>query len=200
VRIVAGNTTAVTLERCKVCDRIVYFAALCITRVKLGDVQPLKMDRQLILWGILLFVVAGKSAIASNQPSETEVRTALTAFLTAFDNLDWPAFRACFGPEPTMFHPAAPNTRRIETEEQFNSAWAGVFERIRKSSGRSSPPYMTLEPKDLRIDFLSGDVALVTFHIASPSEIDRRTLIFKHYGNAWKIVHIHASNLIAPSR
>lgn len=146
------------------------------------------------LLAALLLIPSGEHA-AGNRPAEAQVRDALGIFLTAFNNLDWPAFRAAFGPNPTMFHPASPNTRRIETEEQFDKAWAGVFERIRKSSGRSTPPYMQLEPQDLRIEFLSENVALVSFHILNPGEIDRRTIIFKRYGSAWKIVHIHASNL-----
>lgn len=146
--------------------------------------------------GALLLAPSGALA-AGDRPPEGQVRDALKVFLTAFDNLDWPAFRACFGPNPTMFHPAVPNTQRIDTEGQFDKAWAGVFDRIRKSSGRSTPPYMQLEPKDLRIEFLSEDVALVTFHILNPGEIDRRTIIFKRYGSAWRIVHVHASNLRA---
>lgn len=155
------------------------------------------MKTRLVILVILLFAPVGKLA-ASNPTAEAQVREALTVFLRAFDNLDWPAFRACFGPNPTMFHPAAPNTRRVETKEQFDEAWKGVFERIRRTSGRETAPYMALEPKDLRIEFLSSDVALVTFHIRSEAEIDRRTIIFKRYGEAWKIVHIHASNLRTP--
>ncbi|WP_109488075.1 nuclear transport factor 2 family protein [Occallatibacter savannae] len=146
------------------------------------------------IFAALLLAPSGAHA-AGDRSSDVQVREALTIFLTAFDNLDWPAFRACFGPDPTMFHPAAPNTRRVETEEQFDKAWAGVFDRIRKSSGRSRPPFMQLEPKDLRIEFPSEDVAIVTFHILNPGEIDRRTILFKRYGSAWKTVHIHASNL-----
>jgi len=152
------------------------------------------MKTRWIILAILLLAPAGRLA-ASNQTAEVQVRDALKVFLRAFDNLDWPGFRACFGPNPTMFHPAAPNSVRVETEEQFDKAWAGVFERIRRTSGRENPPFMTLEPKDLRIEFLSFDVALVTFHIISETEIDRRTIIFKRYRKAWKIVHIHASNL-----
>jgi len=147
----------------------------------------------LVVLGAILFSPVG--AQAAGGPPEDQVREALKVFLTSFDNLDWPSFRSCFGPSPTMFHPAAPNTLRVDTEEQFDRAWAGVFERIRRTSGRDRAPYMVLEPKDVRIEFLSPDVALVTLHIVNPAEIDRRTIIFKRFGSAWKIVHIHASNL-----
>ena len=70
-----------------------------------------------------------------------------------------------------------------------------VFERIKKNSGRSTPPYMDLRAQDLRIERLSEDVALVTFHILDGKKFDRRTLVMKRDRGSWEIVHIHASNL-----
>lgn len=153
------------------------------------------MRTRIIVPVILAFMLAGHTAWGADHTAELQVRDTLSVFLKAFGNLDWPAFRACFAPDPTMFHPAAPNALRIDTPEQFERAWAGVFERIRRFSKRETAPYMTLEPKDLRIELLAPNVALVTFHILGNSEIDRRTIVFKRYGNDWKIVHIHASNL-----
>jgi ketosteroid isomerase-like protein len=123
------------------------------------------------------------------------IEGALAAFVTAFDNLDWQAFRACFGSNATVFHPAAPNIRRIDSPDQFEKAWLGVFERIKKNSGRESPPYMSIKPLDLRVDKLSEEVALVTFHLVDGNTVSRRTLVFKRSLEGWKIVHIHASNL-----
>ena len=94
-----------------------------------------------------------------------------------------------------MFHPAAPNERRIDTPEQFEKAWLGVFARIKRQSGRAAPPYMDLQPKDLKIQLLSPDVALATFHLLDGTTLSRRTIVLKRYPAGWKIVHIHASNL-----
>jgi hypothetical protein len=94
-----------------------------------------------------------------------------------------------------VFHPAAPNIKRIDSPEQFEKAWLGVFERIKKNSGRESPPYMSIKPLDLRVETLSEDVALVTFHLVDGNLVSRRTLVFKRSLEGWKIVHIHASNL-----
>jgi len=57
---------------------------------------------------------------------------------------------------------------------------------------------MNLDPLDLRVEQLSEDVALVTFHLVDGGTLNRRTLVFKREPNGWKIVHIHASNLTAP--
>ena len=128
-----------------------------------------------------------------------EIEQALTAFLTAFDNLDWPAFRECFAPDATMFHPAPPNLKRIDSPRDFETTWLGVFARIKKTSGKDSPPYMHLTPLDLRLQLLSEDVALVTFHLVDGTTFSRRTIILKHGASGWKIVHLHASNLGMPA-
>ena len=140
--------------------------------------------------------VAQETTLAN--PKTASIDEALSAFLKAFDNLDWQAFRTCFSSTPTIFHPAAPNIRRIDSPDQFEKAWRGVFERIKKSSGRTSPPYMNLNPLDLRVERLSEDVALVTFHLVDGSTVNRRTLVFKRDPDGWKIVHLHASNITAP--
>jgi ketosteroid isomerase-like protein len=150
----------------------------------------------------LLAMATSQAMVAQQQrsanPKTASVEEALSAFVTAFDNLDWQAFRTCFSTTATIFHPAAPNTKLIDSPEQFEKAWLGVFERIKKSSGRTSPPYMNLHPLDLRVAKLSEDVVLITFHLVDSATVSRRTLVFKREHDGWKIVHIHASNITAP--
>jgi inosine-uridine nucleoside N-ribohydrolase len=129
-------------------------------------------------------------------PSETSptIGGSVSAFVAAFDNLDWPTFPARFSEKPTIFHPSAPNIRRIDTPGEFEKAWPGVFERIKKNSHRIVAPHMDLQPRDLRIEKLS----LVTFHIEDRNVLDRRMPVMKRDSGEWKIAHIHASNLEAP--
>jgi ketosteroid isomerase-like protein len=150
----------------------------------------------------LLAMATSQAMLAQEQrsanPKTASAEEALSAFVTAFDNLDWQAFRTCFSTTATIFHPAAPNTKLIDSPEQFEKAWLGVFERIKKSSGRTSPPYMSLHPLDLRVERLSEDVVLITFHLVDGGTVCRRTLVFKREPDGWKIVHIHASNITEP--
>ena len=135
---------------------------------------------------------------AEASPQASNVEAALSKFVAAFENLDWAIFHGCFSANATIFHPAAPNIRRIDSPTEFDKAWLGVFERIKNNSGRTAPPYMKLNTADMRIERLGPNVALVTFHLVDPGTIGRRTLVFQRIDGAWKIVHIHASNLAQP--
>ena len=143
----------------------------------------------------------GGSVAAPAAPVEAmaDVRAAVDTFVRAFEALDWPAFRACFAEGATVFHPAPPHVLRTDSPESFERAWAAVFERIRRDSGRTSPPYFTLAPKDVRVQLLSETVALVTFHRPEGQTLGRRTLVLEKLEPGWKIVHIHASNVSAPA-
>jgi ketosteroid isomerase-like protein len=141
---------------------------------------------------LVLPIQAGPAAAGSENAG---IQAFLQKFLVAFDNLDWPAFADCFSDSATVFHPAPPNLRRTDSRGQFEKAWLGVFERIKKESGRSSPPYMQLKPEDLQIEILTDGAALVTFHLTNGNILSRRTLVLKKFALGWKIVHIHASNL-----
>jgi ketosteroid isomerase-like protein len=126
-----------------------------------------------------------------------DVRAAVDAFVHAFEALDWPAFRACFAEGATVFHPAPPHVLRTDSPLTFERAWAAVFERIRRNSGRTAPPYFTLAPKDVKIQLLADKVALVIFHLPDEETVGRRTVVMQKLEAGWKIVHIHASNLPA---
>ncbi|ABF42598.1 hypothetical protein Acid345_3597 [Candidatus Koribacter versatilis Ellin345] len=127
-------------------------------------------------------------------PTPAALDQRLTAFVSSFDDLDWQRFRPFFADDATVFHPAAPNLKRTDSRESFEQAWLGVFERIRKNSRKSAPPYMQLQPKDLRIQYLDKDVALVTFHLDDGEVFGRRTMVWQRQAGEWRIVHIHASN------
>jgi hypothetical protein len=92
--------------------------------------------------------VTGSTNTSSSETSPTSIEGSVSAFVAAFDDLDWPAFRARFSEKPTIFHPPAPNIRQIDTPGEFEKAWLGVFERIKENSRRIVAPYMDLPPRD----------------------------------------------------
>ena len=156
--------------------------------------------RNAVVWTALLLMAfmpgpARPQSVDAGPGAEADIKQTLAAFLTSFENLDWPNFRTFFVPDATMFHPAAPNEKRIDSPQEFEKAWLGVFARIRKNSGRNSAPFMSLQPQDLKIQIVSPGVAVVSFHLSEAHVLSRRTIVFRHGADGWKIVHIHASNL-----
>jgi ketosteroid isomerase-like protein len=116
---------------------------------------------------------------------------ALQGFLRAFADLDWDAFRAGFDHEATAFFPRGDCPARAEGREQVERVFRCEFEEARASG--AGPPYLDLRPQDLRIQEI-GDTALVSFHLALPGALRRRTIIFRKRVDGWKILHLHASN------
>jgi len=145
----------------------------------------------------LLVKVHGPHGNDSASSSPETVEDAFARLVAAFADLDWERFRKCFSENATIFHPAAPNIKRIDSPEQFERAWLGVFDRIKKNSGRTSPPYMRLEPADVRAEPVSNNVTLLTFHLFDGGTTGRRTVVFQKMHESWKVAHIHASNISA---
>jgi len=54
---------------------------------------------------------------------------------------------------------------------------------------------MTLEPRDLEVQMFA-DAALVTFHLENGRSLSRRTFVLSKESGLWKIVHLHASNVV----
>jgi len=122
------------------------------------------------------------------------VAVALRRFLTAFENLDWPPFRAAFSDSATIFHPAPEMAERVEGPRGIDSTFQRVFADIRTHSS-GGPPYHRLSPTDLRIQPLSPGLVLVTFQLRNAERLARRTIVFRKEGSDWRILHLHASNI-----
>lgn len=129
--------------------------------------------------------------------SEGEVRSTLSSFVQAFDNLEWDRFRGFFADDATVFYPRA-FPERANGRAEFEKTFAKVFETIR--AGRATGPYMDLQPRELKIQ-IAGEVAVATFHLDDRAGfVNRRTLVLQKIGGAWKIIHLHASEVAIPAR
>jgi len=118
-----------------------------------------------------------------------DVAAAFEAFIAAFNALDFERFRRCLAPEVTLFSPSTVDASLIEGVAAVEMHFAVVFQ-------AEAPAGPGIRPKRLRTAFLSEHSAVVTFEFERPGDsIGRRTLVFHDVGQAWKIVHIHASNL-----
>jgi ketosteroid isomerase-like protein len=138
--------------------------------------------------------------LASQAPPATaEIEDTLKEFIAALNDVDWPAFRKCWTDNPVVFHSTM--AHRIDDPKVFDESWQVTFENIKKQAvarGATQPPYINLQPRDLRIDVVSQEVAIATFHLESGGTVGRRTAVFLKTSAGWKIAHFHASNIAAP--
>ena len=96
-----------------------------------------------------------------------------------------------FPPLPAGVAPSS-RARRLAGNEA-EAVWREIFSGIRQRSGRSTPPYQNIQPQDLLIDMVGDSAAVVTFHLGDDKRVSRRTLVWKHTADGWKIVHLHGS-------
>lgn len=124
-----------------------------------------------------------------------QIRSAAKGFLEAFDNLDRDRFRATWASNPTVFFPFDDTPERVDGKAAVEARFERFFDEVRAT--RPGPPYLHLEPRDLRVEAY-GEAALVTFMldrspVAGSPPIGRRTLLFVREAGAWKLAHLHAS-------
>jgi ketosteroid isomerase-like protein len=118
------------------------------------------------------------------------IERAMARFIAALNNLDRAEISTLFAENATMFSPSP--AERIEGA-QFGMAWREQLEALRRRSSKTGLPYLNVQPQQMRIDRVSQDVAIVSFHLKNGSRVDRRTFVWRHFSDGWKIVHLHAS-------
>jgi ketosteroid isomerase-like protein len=141
---------------------------------------------------LAIFALPVSAGAHSQQSDDVEVRTMLSDFIAAFDNLEWDQFRGFFADDATVFFPRD-SPHRADGRKEFEQTFQQVFDRIR--AGRTKGPYMDLHPIDLKIQ-IAGDVAIATFHLDDrPGFLNRRTIVLQRGTRGWKIIHLHASEV-----
>ncbi len=114
-------------------------------------------------------------------------------FLAALDSLQWAPFAAALSDSVEVFWPRADTPGRLYGRSAVETRFRAFFEQIR--AARPGPPYLHLRIQALAVRML-GTVGLVTFELTDiPDTLGRRTLVFQQERGAWKLVHLHASNL-----
>ena len=138
--------------------------------------------------------LAGQAAASDS----AAVHAAVTGFLRAFEDLDWPRFHAAFSDDVTAFFPMPEPPRRFVGRAAVEAQFQRVFAAIR-AAAPAGPPYQRLPPVDLVIEMLGDGTALVSFELRNAERIGRRTLVMRREAGAWRIVHLHASNVPVPA-
>ena len=159
-------------------------------------VLPLKIG----LVGMLIWTATASSVEQAHAPLaalETErqaIEELTSRFLTSFENLDMPAFIACFADDATVVFPSPEPPERVSDKDAIRTRFQKVFDSIRKGAN-SGPPYHRLIPQDVDIQLLGTDAAVVSFHLSNTGRLARRTLVLQNVHGRWFIAHLHASNV-----
>jgi ketosteroid isomerase-like protein len=142
------------------------------------------------------------AAAASVEDARASAEAALRAFLHAFENDDLPTMEASFAPDAVCFDPVVASAKgsgpldmqALHRKPGMPATMRALVESTLKTG--AGPPYRKLDPKDLLVQ-TDGQMALCTFHLESPTNLARRTIVLIRRAGAWKILHIHASNVQA---
>jgi ketosteroid isomerase-like protein len=135
-----------------------------------------------------------RAPLAALKTERQAIEELTSRFLTSFENLDMPAFIACFSEDATVFFPSPEPPERFSGKDAVRTRFQKVFDSIRNGAS-SGPPYHRLIPQDVDIQLLGADAAVVSFHLSNTERLARRTLVLKNVHGEWLIAHLHASNV-----
>ena len=143
----------------------------------------------------VLFHLAG-NAPAFAQGGNDEIEQVLKAFLVPFSGQNVAEFIDYFAEDAVVFFPSSGfDTMRVEGKANIARTFAKVFK-----PGQPAPPSgrPLIQPQDLKIQRF-GDSAVVTFHLGSDATRGRRSFVLHRIDAKWRIVHLHASSIVAPA-
>jgi ketosteroid isomerase-like protein len=121
---------------------------------------------------------------------DREVRAVVDAVVGGLAHMDADAIVANFADDATFFFPESANQpARVEGKAAIREVFERAFAEWRKSGTSSPVPQLS----DMRSDVF-GDFAVITFHIRG-AVLSRRTFVLRRIGGAWRVVHLHASNI-----
>lgn len=153
------------------------------------------------LFPISIFQSACKST-TQNVNEEAAVIATLSKFLQAFENGNFDLMEASMAEDSYVFPRAIMSNDNVESIDidnyrRINGLEPKMKQLIqRKRESGKQPPYLNIEPKDLKITMLNN-AAIATFHLENGKSLARRTIVLAKNDGSWKIVHIHPSNVVS---
>lgn len=135
------------------------------------------------------------AAAGQATPPEAAVRSATADFVDALNDLDWDRLGARFDADATAFLPLPDVPARVQGRDAIVDRFRNAFARVPRTDG---PPYLRNRPQDVDVRMIDDAAAVVTFHLGPSTNPARRTLVFAHSAEGWRIVHLHASAFDPP--
>lgn len=137
----------------------------------------------------------GRVARLATPADSTNAHRAAVGFLAAFDSLQWEPFRAYLADDVTMFFPFAQVPTRADGRAAVESVFGQFMTAQRQARAQAGRPMVQgLAPRDLRVQMLGTDAAIVSFHLGQQTTPARRSIVFrKAAADRWQVAHWHAS-------
>src|SRR5437667_8346290 len=120
---------------------------------------------------------------------------AASRFIGAFNNLDSDELRSLFSEDATAFLPFVTTGARLNGRDAIIQAIAPLFEKERARTSLQGPPYLHIAARDLTVQRIGRDAAVVSFDVGNQQVFSGRTLVLKLVSGRWLDVHLHASNV-----
>ncbi|GAB2812128.1 hypothetical protein GCM10027043_09550 [Ferruginibacter profundus] len=130
---------------------------------------------------------------AESKADSAAVIKTMNEFVHVFNYLEWEKFMTFFDDAATAFFPPSTKTpARADNKAAIGIIFKKVFENAKGQ--KTAPPYLDIVPEDLKIQ-LTGNIAIVTFHLKDPDMLGRRTIVLQKKNDQWLIIHLHASGI-----
>jgi ketosteroid isomerase-like protein len=113
----------------------------------------------------------------------------VTDFLAAFNRLDTARVGELLTEDATAFLPMPDARAKVSGRANILAALTPLFDKQRAIGE------LHLTAKQLTVQPLGRDGAVATFDVGTADVSSRRTLVLVRRGGAWRIAHLHASNL-----
>jgi predicted small secreted protein len=137
---------------------------------------------------------AGRSVRSAAPADSTSAHRAAVGFLAAFDSLQWEPFRAYLADDMTMFFPFPQFPWRADGRAAVESVFGQFMTAQREARGRAGRPMVQgIAPRDLRVQMLGADAAIVSFHLGQETPARRSIVLRRTAADRWQVAHWHAS-------
>ena len=106
-----------------------------------------------VLGSLVVSLLLGAPPVLAQDPAqqdEADIERVLNGIVEAVENADMLGFLAFFDEDATMFHNMAQSSgsapRRLQGRTDIERSMRGVFDQLKANSGRTTGPYVQIQP------------------------------------------------------
>lgn len=139
---------------------------------------------------------AAPDARPNDEPLDTQLRDVVRRFLDAIDRADAAALAPLWCEDASMYFPFANSQDLVRGRAAVLARFDRMFADLR-ARNPGPPPYIRFRTEAFECLALDGRHAVVYAMLGFAAQRGRRTLLFRREVGAWRLLHVHASNMDA---